>query len=295
MWRYRSTRQAGSIDGVTDVIVTDVIAPMSVGVIGGSGRDMLFDSGEELHIETPYGPTSGPITVGMLGGRRVAFLPRQGTNRTISPPAVPFRANIWALARIGVTALITSTVAGGLRETFTPGTFVVTDQFVDRTTGRDQTFYDQGRVVQLATADPFDNTLRALAVEALTAEGVRMRDFGTAVVIPGPRFATRAESRSYAALGGDVVNMSIAPETPLALELGIAVVNLSFITANDSGVTNSTDDQLSAGLVERRIAAANPVIRRIIEAVARRIPEGFRGSSEIAADTIAEVLARPVR
>lgn len=266
-----------------------------VGVIGGSGLYSLLDDAERIDVPTPYGAPSAPITVGSLAGRRVAFLPRHGAGHTLAPHRIPYRANIWALASLGVRALVTSSAVGGLVPDAAPGVFVVPDQYLDRTTNRDGTFYDGARVEHLAAPDPFDPQLRGLAVEALTGEGVPVMPTGTTVVIDGPRFATRAESRFHAASGGTTINMTLAPETPLALELGIAPVNCSFVTDRDSAVDAGHEDAVTADLVLARLAAAQPVIRRVIAAVVRRIPDDFRGVSVMPEDAVAEVLARPVR
>lgn len=265
-----------------------------VGVIGGSGLYSLFDDARETAVPTPYGPTSSPITIGTLGGRRVAFLTRHGSGHTLPPHRIPYRANLWALASLGVRALVTSSAVGGLHDGAAPGTFVVTDQLVDRTTGRDGTFYDEGRVEHLAAADPFDPVLHALAVDALREQDVAMRDRGTAVVIEGPRFSTRAESRWYAAMGGDTINMTLAPEVPLALELGIGTVNLSFVTDSDAAVERGHEDAVSAEKVLQRLAQAQPVIRAAIAAVVAGVPDDFDPRTGIAEDAVQQVLERPV-
>jgi 5'-methylthioadenosine phosphorylase len=266
-----------------------------VGVIGGSGLYSLLDDAERLEVPTPYGAPSAPITVGVLAGRRVAFLPRHGRGHTLAPHRIPYRANAWALASLGVRALVTSSAVGGLVADTAPGVFVVPDQYLDRTTNRDGTFYDGARVEHLAAPDPFDPLLRDLAIDALSAERVPVRPTGTTVVIDGPRFATRAESRFHAASGGTTITMTLAPETPLALELGIAVVNCSSVTDRDSAVDAGHEDAVTAGLVLARLADAQPVIRRVVAAIVERVPDGFRAEPGVPADAIAEVLARPVR
>jgi len=265
-------------------------APVDVGVIGGIGQRLELADDVELDVRTPYGAPSVPVRIGTIGGRRVAYVMRRGLGDVLQPHLVPYRANIWALASLGVSALITTTASGGLRESFAPGMFVVTDQLIDRTQGRPWTFYDEGPAVQLAEPEPFDPTLRGLAVEALAAQHVRYRDFGTAVIIDGPRFSTRAESRWYAAAGGDVVATTLMPETTLALELGMGVVNLSFITDSDAGSTRA--DAVSADLVRRRTAQARPVLVRAIAEIARTVPVPFRPHTGVPADAVASVLAR---
>jgi 5'-methylthioadenosine phosphorylase len=267
--------------------------PIDIGIIGGVGQQLVeLQDATQLDIRTPYGPTSTPIVIATLGGRRVAYVIRRGLDYALQPHLVPYQANVWALASLGVTSLITTSAAGGLREAFPPGMFVVTDQLIDRTSNRPLTFYDQGAVVELAPADPFDQTLRTLATEALTSQGVRYRDFGTAVVVNGPRFSTRAESRWHAAAGGDLVVTTLMPETVLALELGMGVVNVSFVTDSDASPSGGPSEAVSADLVRRRVAQARPVLVRTVTEIARNIPAGFRPSSDVPADAIATVLAR---
>jgi 5'-methylthioadenosine phosphorylase len=270
-------------------------ARAAIGVIGGSGLARLLDEPRELAVATPFGPTSGPVTLGRLAGRRVAFLQRHGPHHTLPPHRIPYRANVWALASLGVRALVSSSAVGGLREDYPPGAFVVPDQLLDVTSGRTGTFFDGPHVEHLAAPDPFDPELRAAAIAALEHEGVPLRSTGTTVVIDGPRFATRAESRWYAAAGGDTVNMTLAPETPLALELRMGVVNCSFVTDSDSVVAAGHEDGVTAELVFARLASAQPVLRRALAAIVDRIPPDFSSTVGTGPDAVAEVLARPVQ
>ena len=266
-----------------------------IGFIGGVGQQVSLEDERELDVPTPYGPTSVPVKVGLLAGRRVAFLVRRGADDALQPHLVPYRANVWALASLGIGALVTTTAAGGLRESFAPGLFVVPDQVVDRTQGREPTFYDEGPSVQLACADPYDATLRGLAIEALARRQVRHRDFGTAVVINGPRFSTRAESRWHAAMGGDLVNMTALPETTLALELDVPVVSICFITDSDAGVSSEHADVVTPDLVRRRIRQARPVLLDVVTDLIRTVPSRFRHGTGAPPEAVAAVLARPPR
>ncbi len=167
-----------------------------IGVIGGSGFERLFEGeAERLSVATPYGAPSDAITVGRIGRRRVAFLPRHGVGHRLPPHAINYRANLWALASLGVTRVIGPCAVGSLQPRIKPGDFVVCDQMVDRTSGRAQTYFDGPRVVHIGFADPYCPELRALAAEAAREVGVTVHERGTVVVIPGPRFSTRAESR----------------------------------------------------------------------------------------------------
>ena len=270
-----------------------------IGIIGGSGLYRLLDpaTSESRRIETPYGPAA--VVVGGFANRDVVFLTRHGVDHSVAPHLVPYRANIWALASLGVTAIVSSSAVGGLTAEYAPGSLVLTDQFLDRTTGRADTFFDWpaadgGSVQHLAAADPFDPALLAVAREALTAAGETFLPSGTAIVIQGPRFSTRAESRWYAASGGHIINMTMYPEVPLAAELGMGTVNLAFVTDSDAGVDRADDDTVSHQLVLERLAAAQPRIVAAIETIIRAIPHDYAGVSLIPAEAVTAVLARPV-
>ncbi|HEY8473493.1 MAG TPA: S-methyl-5'-thioadenosine phosphorylase [Natronosporangium sp.] len=204
-------------------------------VIGGSGLYSLLDDAEDHTIDTPYGPTSDPITIAEIARRRVAFLPRHGRDHRYPPHRIPYRANIWALRELGVTQILAPCAVGGLRPELGAGTFVVPDQLIDRTYGRAQTFYDD-RAVHVSFADPYCPTGRATVLAAARSEGIQITDGGTMVVIEGPRFSTRAESRWYAAAGGTLVNMTGHPEAVLARELSICYTAVALVTDLDAGV-----------------------------------------------------------
>lgn len=261
----------------------------SVAVIGGSGLYSLFnaDESEQRTVETPYG--SVRVTLGRLGSRDVAFLPRHGTDHSIAPHLINYRANIWALASIGVRAIVSSAAVGGVSPDYPPGSLALPDQFIDRTWGRADTFYDQGSVQHLAAADPFCPDLHDIAVDALGGTGIPT---ATVVVVQGPRFSTRAESLWYRAAGAHLVNMTLYPEVPLAAELGIGTATIAYVTDADAA---PADEELSSELVFARFAAAQPRIIAAIESVVAAIPEDYTPRELIPAADVAAVLARPVR
>lgn len=207
-----------------------------IGVIGGSGLYALLDDVVELAVDTPYGPPSAPLTIGEVSGHRVAFLPRHGLEHSLPPHKVPYRANLWALRHVGVQAIFAPCASGSLQPDIHPEEFVVVDQVFDRTWGRETTFFDGPEVNHVSFADPYDPTLRAAAIEACKAEGVTVHEAGTVVVINGPRFSSRAESRWYRDQGWHVVNMTQMPEAALAAELTIPYAAIALITDYDVGV-----------------------------------------------------------
>ncbi|GAA3019533.1 S-methyl-5'-thioadenosine phosphorylase [Streptosporangium longisporum] len=207
-----------------------------IGVIGGSGFYSLLDDATEIEISTPYGPPSDVVTVGRIGSRSVAFVPRHGRDHRFPPHRIPYRANLWALRSLGVRQVLAPSAVGSLRAEIGPGALVVPDQLVDRTSGRVQTYYDEGGVVHVAFADPYCPVGRSAAVTVAGASGWEVSDGGTLVVIEGPRFSTRAESRWFGANGWSIVGMTAFPEAVLARELALCYTSVSLVTDHDAGV-----------------------------------------------------------
>lgn len=263
-----------------------------IAVIGGSGLSALFDGPVDVReIATPYGDVE--VARGSFGGRDCAFLPRHGRGHTVAPHLIDYRANIWAVASLGACAVLSSSAVGSLHPRYAPGDLVLTDQIIDRTTGRAATFFDRGDVQHLAAAEPFDPELHRIAAAALRSAGETFHESATAVVIDGPRFATRAESRWHSAMGGHIVNMTMAPEVFLVAELGMGAVNLAFVTDTDAGADDgSSSDAADQGAILRRLAEAQPRIVAALETVACAIPDGYRAASSIPGDAIARVLER---
>jgi 5'-methylthioadenosine phosphorylase len=208
-------------------------ATAEIGVIGGSGLYALLSDAEEIAVSTPYGPPSDPVTVARVGDRRVAFLPRHGRDHRYPPHRIPYRANLWALRALGVRQIVAPCAVGGLRPELGPGTFVVPDQLIDRTSGRVQTFYDEG-AVHVSFADPYCPDGRRVVLAA--AADLHPVDGGAMVVVEGPRFSTRAESRWFASIGGAVVNMTGHPEAVLAREMALCYTAVALVTDLDAGV-----------------------------------------------------------
>ncbi|MCD0447368.1 S-methyl-5'-thioadenosine phosphorylase [Glycomyces sp. A-F 0318] len=212
-----------------------------IGVFGGSGFYSLAEDVETVEVETAWGPPSAPVAIAAFGSEdpvRVAFLPRHGADHRLPPHRVNYRANVDAMRRLGVRALVSPFAAGSLRPEVRPGEFVVCDQLVDRTWGRASTFYDEfaDGPVHIPFADPYDPRLRRVLLEAAAEVGVTAHDGGTVVVVNGPRFSTRAESRWHREAGWHVVNMTQSPEAPLAMEAGIPFAGVALVTDYDAGL-----------------------------------------------------------
>ena len=217
-----------------------------VGVFGGSGFYDFADDAVDVEIDTPFGPAAAAVRIGSVAGRRVAFLARHGRTHRFAAHRVPFRANVWALASLGVRSIVAPCSVGSLQPHLDVGDFVVLDQLVDRTTGRHGTFYDAGAddglpgsdgpVHHQPFADPYDPDLRTTLLTAgHNLAGPKVHDGGTMVVINGPRFSTRAESQWYTTMGWDVVNMTGAPEAALAAEAGVPYASIALVTDRDAG------------------------------------------------------------
>jgi 5'-methylthioadenosine phosphorylase len=208
-----------------------------VGVFGGSGFYSFLDDVEEVAVDTPYGPPSARIRLGELEGTRVAFMPRHGDDHRLPPHRINYRANVWAMKQVGVRRIVGPSACGSLRPELKPGTFLICDQFVDRTRLREDTFYDGPQTTHVSAADPYCPDLTRVLAEA----DPEVRTGGTVVVIQGPRFSTRSESRWFASAGWDVVNMTQYPEAWLARELALCYTNLMLVTDYDVGLEGMPD------------------------------------------------------
>jgi 5'-methylthioadenosine phosphorylase len=240
-----------------------------IGVIGGSGLYSFLADATEVATTTPYGEPSDPLVVGDVGGRRVAFLPRHGRDHRYPPDGINYRANLWALRSIGVRQVLGPCAVGSLRGDLGAGTFVVPDQLVDRTYGRVQTYFDTG-AAHVPFADPYCPLGRAAVLATATAAGVPTVDGGTMVVIPGPRFSTRAESRWYAGQGWSLVNMTGHPEAVLARELALCYTAIALVTDVDAGVDVHT--AVAQDEVFRVFAENVDRLRELLFAVVPRLP-----------------------
>ena len=212
-----------------------------IGVFGGSGFYSLLPGVQEVKIETPYGDPSDSLFLAVHEGKRVAFLPRHGRHHTIPPHKINYRANVWAMKSLGVRYLISPCAAGSLQTHVKPEHFVVCDQFVDRTRGRMDTFYEGPEVYHVSSADPYCPHLRQIAIDVIREQGITVHERGTVVVVNGPRFSTRSESRWFTQAGWEVISMTQYPEGYLALEQAMAVVNIALITDYDCGLVAEGD------------------------------------------------------
>jgi 5'-methylthioadenosine phosphorylase len=243
----------------------------SIGVIGGTGFYEFLDGAREVRVETPFGLPSDPLVIGELAGRQVAFIPRHGRDHRFPPHQIPYRANLWALRSVGVRQVVAPSAVGSLTPALGPGALVIPDQLVDRTRGRAHTFYDVGGAVHVGFADPYCPVGRSVTVAAASAAGWAPASSGTLVVIDGPRFSTRAESRWYAAQGWTIIGMTGQPEAGLARELALCYTTVALVTDTDAGVDEGegvTQDEVFA------IFGANVArLRSLIVSVIAALPD----------------------
>jgi len=246
-----------------------VVDTAEIGVFGGSGFYSLLDDVREVKVDTPYGAPSDSLFLAEVAGRRVAFLPRHGRRHTLPPHRINYRANVWAMKSLGVKAAISPCAAGSLALHVKPGDFVVCDQFVDRTSGRADTFYDGPIVTHLSSADTYHPVLRELAIATIRDHGIEVHERGTVVVIQGPRFSTKSESKWFSDAGWEVINMTQYPEAWLCRELGIAVVNISLITDYDAGVHEGTEAVDATSVLEVFQTNAERIQKVVLDLIGR--------------------------
>ncbi len=242
-----------------------------IGIIGGTGLydPKLLKNIEEITLDTPYGAPSDAITIGELAGKRVAFLPRHGKKHTIRPTDVNSRANIFALKKLGVKRVLAPSTVGSLKEEYKPGDIVFVDQFIDRTTRREQSFYTEKKVCHISVAEPMCTEMRRTLIAVAKELSISAHSTGTYVCIEGPRFSTKAESRMYRTWGADVVGMTLVPECVLAREAELCYATIATVTDYDVWKEHvvCVDD-----IVRTMRGNIENVKRIIVEAVAR-LPE----------------------
>ena len=206
-----------------------------IGIIGGTGvyDPQLLKNVEEIKLHTPYGPPSDSITLGELKGRKIAFIPRHSKKHTIRPTDVNSRANIHALKELGVQRILAPSAVGSLKEEFQPGDVVFVDQFIDRTTKREQSFYTGPQVCHISVAEPICSELRQILIGVADEMNISYHKTGTYICIEGPRFSTKAESKMFRSWGADIIGMTLVPECVLAREAEICYASIATVTDYD--------------------------------------------------------------
>lgn len=245
-----------------------------IGIIGGTGfyDPKFLKNVKEIKIRTPYGLPSDSIAVGELKGRQIAFLPRHAKKHTIRPTDVNSRANIFALKKLGVQRIVAPSTVGSLKEKFKPGNVIFIDQFIDRTTRREQSFYTGRKVCHISVAEPMCPELRHTLIEAAGNLGISTHNAGTYVCIEGPRFSTKAESKMFRTWGADVVGMTLIPECVLAREAELCYSCIATVTDYDVW----RDQPVSAVEVQKTMKENVEKVKNIISETVPRIPKERR-------------------
>jgi 5'-methylthioadenosine phosphorylase len=244
---------------------------VDIGIIGGTGLydPELLKNVEEVTVDTPYGAPSDVITLGELAGRGVAFLPRHAKRHTIRPTDVNSRANIFALKKLGVQQILAPSAVGSLKEDYRPGDVVFVDQFIDRTTKREQSFYAEKRVCHILVADPMCPELRQTLIVIAKDLSISAKDTGTYICVEGPRFSTKAESKLFQSWGADVIGMTLVPECVLAREAELCYASIATVTDYDVW----KDQPVCADEVVRTMKRSVETVKSIILEAATRLPK----------------------
>jgi len=245
---------------------------IEIGIIGGSGF-YQFLKGKEVVIKTPYGQPSDKILISEYSGKEIAFLPRHGKKHQYPPHKINYRANLFAFKKLGVERVIAPCAVGSLKLEIKPGDFLICDQFVDRTKGRIDTFFDGPRVAHISMAEPYCPELREIAIKGCQKLKIPFYKKGTIVVIEGPRFSTKAESKFYSKTA-DIINMTQYPEVVLAKELGMCYLNISLVTDYDVGLEGRKDIKpVTAKEVIRIFQKNNEKVKELILEIIKNLPD----------------------
>jgi len=246
-----------------------------IGIIGGSGFYEFFGAGRWVNIKTPYGRPSDQIFLTTYKGKKIAFLPRHGRKHQIPPHLINYRANIWAMKQLGVKIIIAPTAVGSLQSNIKRGDFVITNEFIDRTTGREDTFFSENKVVHISSADCYCDKLRSIAFNICGKNKLRVHDNATVVVIQGPRFSTHAESKWFTKMGWDIINMTQYPETVLAREAEICYLNISLVTDYDAGLIGKVKP-VNIKEVIRVFNKNTEKLKEVILQIIEKIPKNYK-------------------
>ena len=250
---------------------------INIGVIGGSGLYTMSDLKNitEVIVETPFGMPSDNIVVGELDGRQVAFLARHSRGHRINPTNIPYRANIYALKKLGVKIIISSSACGSMKEEYGIGDIVIIDQYIDRTRHRADTFFDEGIVVHIPFGNPVCIKLRDILYKIGEEAGARIHKGGTYLNMEGPQFSTKAESLLYRSWGVDVIGMTSLTEARLAREAEICYASIATVTDYDcwyEGEEHVTADMI-AEVIGKNSAMAQKIIKNAVKEIGTEIPE----------------------
>ncbi|MGQ2943597.1 MAG: S-methyl-5'-thioadenosine phosphorylase [Blastomonas fulva] len=245
----------------------------TIGVIGGSGLYAIdgLEDAQAIRINSPFGEASDEVVIGTLNGHRFVFLPRHGKGHRISPTDVNARANIDVLKRAGCTDILAISAIGSLREELPPGSFVIVDQFIDRTVNRTKSFFGTGMVAHVSMAEPVCPRLSGLAAAAARAAGAPVSEGGTYLAMEGPQFSSRAESHMYRAWGCDVIGMTAMPEAKLAREAELPYALVGMVT--DYDCWREGEAHVEVGAIIAQMNSNSAKARQLVIELARSLPQ----------------------
>lgn len=253
-----------------------------IGIFGGSGFYDFLSKGREVEIKTPYGKPSDKIFIGEYGDKTIAFLPRHGRRHQIPPHKIPYQANLYAFRMLGIEEVIAPIAAGSLQAQIRPGDFVICDQFINKTSGRQDTFFEgeytknkfsQAKVVHISSAEPYCQQLRQVAIKAAKLLSIKAHEKGTVVVISGPRFSSKAESLFFQKQGWEVINMTQYPECILAKELAMCYLGIALITDYDAGLKGQRGVRpVSTKEIIEVFKSNNEKVKKLIFEIIKKIP-----------------------
>jgi len=243
-----------------------------IGIIGGTGvyDPTLLNNVKEIRLRTPYGSPSDAISIGELKGRTIAFIPRHGRKHTIRPTDINSRANIYALKKLGVQRILSPATVGSLKEEYKPGDTVIVDQFIDRTTKREESFYTGKQVCHISVADPMCPQLRGILIERAEHMRISYHKTGTYVCIEGPRFSTKAESRMHRSWGADIIGMTLVPECVLAREAEICYASIATVTDYDVWKDRLVSHEEVAKIMKQNVGKIKTLITETIAALPKQ-------------------------
>jgi 5'-methylthioadenosine phosphorylase len=247
-----------------------------IGIIGGSGFYEFLKDGKWIDVKTPYGKPSDKIFLGEYKGKKIAFLPRHARGHKIPPHKINYRANIWAMKQLGVKIIIAPSAVGSLQPKIKRGDFVISNEFIDRTNNREDTFFHGPKVVHISSADCYCDNLRKIAFNICKKNKLRVHDNATVVVIQGPRFSTHAESKWFTKMGWDIINMTQYPEVVLAREAEICYLNISLATDYDAGLIGKKGiEPVSIGEVIKVFNKNTEKLKKVILEIIEKIPKNY--------------------
>jgi len=242
-------------------------------VIGGSGlyKFPALKTTESIEVDTPFGKPSSPIILGTLSGKRVAFLARHGIGHVYMPSEVNYRANIYALKKIGAKRVVSISACGSLREDYSPGHIVIPDQLVDFTRNRSRTFFGEGIVVHIGTANPYCEELSNHVYNAVLNTGATVHKGGTYITIEGPRFSTKAESNLFRKWDMSIIGMTACPEALLAREAELCYTTMAHVT--DYDVWHTSEEPVTVEMVIKVLMKNTEIAQKAIQNLVENLPQ----------------------